>query len=107
MANILREVFGQFWKTYKDMGDGTHAEVIDAGLIDPGEVFVDITPSDANDLAAITRGIYVGTGGDLAVHDTEGTAVTFVGLAAGMVHPLRVRRVLNTGTTADDIVGIY
>ena len=106
MANILREVFGQFWKQYTDMGDGTHAEAVDTPLIDPGSTYVEITPSDANDLAAITRGIYVGTSGDLAVHDVDGNAVTFVGLAAGVVHPLRVRRVLAT-STADDIVGVY
>ena len=28
MADILREVFGIFSKRYRDMGDGTHAEVI-------------------------------------------------------------------------------
>lgn len=28
MADILREVFGVLWKRYRDMGDGSHAEVI-------------------------------------------------------------------------------
>ena len=28
MADILREVFGQFWKRFRDVGDGTHAEVV-------------------------------------------------------------------------------
>lgn len=31
MADILREVFGLFDKRYKDMGDGTHAEVLAIG----------------------------------------------------------------------------
>lgn len=30
MADILREVFGIFQKRYRDMGDGTHAEVVAA-----------------------------------------------------------------------------
>ena len=82
MANILREVFGQFWKQYTDMGDGTHAEAVDTPLIDPGRTFVEITPAAADLAGGPTRGIYVGTGGDLDVHDVDGNAVTFVGLAA-------------------------
>lgn len=31
MADILREVFGIFQKRYRDMGDGTHAEVVAIG----------------------------------------------------------------------------
>ena len=44
MADILREVFGLFSKRYRDMGDGTHAEVVAIG----GEVTLDIpeTPLD-------------------------------------------------------------
>lgn len=44
MADILREVFGLFNKRYRDMGDGTHAEVVAIG----GEVTLDMpeTPLD-------------------------------------------------------------
>lgn len=31
MADILREVFGQFWKRFRDMGDGSYAEVMGLG----------------------------------------------------------------------------
>ena len=34
MADVLREVFGQFWKRYADQGDGTHAEVLAIGGVD-------------------------------------------------------------------------
>jgi hypothetical protein len=66
-----------------------------------------ITPDNSNDLATVTRGIYVGVSGDLKVITLGGETVTFVGLAAGMIHPIRVARVLATGTTATSIVGVY
>lgn len=53
-----------------------------------------------------TRGIYVGVSGDLKVVTAGGTTLTFVGLAAGMTHPLRVSKVFATGTTATDIIGL-
>ena len=67
-----------------------------------------ITPHDTNDLTYTTRGIYIGTSGDVKVDMADtGTAITFVGMAAGVVHPLRVTRVYDTDTDADDIVGLY
>ena len=65
-----------------------------------------ITPHNTNDLAVPTRGIYVGVSGDVKV-DIGGVAITLVGLAAGMIHPLQVTRVYATGTTATSIVGVY
>lgn len=50
-------------------------------------------------------GIYVGTGGDLAVKATGGTAVTFKNVPSGSYFPLRVVTVMLTNTTAADIVG--
>jgi hypothetical protein len=79
-----------------------------AGLSSPATRAVAITPHDSNDLADVTRGLYVGVSGDVRVilaGDTS--AVTLTGLAAGMVHPLRVKRVLSTSTTATGIVGLY
>lgn len=63
-----------------------------------------ITPSDATEFQA-TRGIYVGTSGDLAVVMYDGSEVIFVSAAVGY-HPIRVTKVLSAGTTADDIVGL-
>lgn len=65
-----------------------------------------ITPSDANAIQK-TKGIYVGASGDLRVEMAGGGVVTFVDLAAGVVHPLQVIRVYATGTTATGIVGLY
>ena len=67
-----------------------------------------ITPSDAALLPNETRGLYVGTAGDVAVVLVDDTAtVTFVGLVAGSVYPLRIKQVNSTNTTASNLVGLY
>lgn len=66
-----------------------------------------ITASDAVDLAAETRAIYVGSGGALAVVLSSGDEVVLAGIAGGAILPLRVSRVLATGTTAGDLVALY
>lgn len=66
-----------------------------------------VTPNDGTDLATPTRGIYVGASGDLKVDMRGVGTVTFVGLAAGMIHPICARRVYATGTTATGILGVY
>ena len=79
----------------------------DAAVSEPATRAVAIAPDDEADLAEVTRGIYIGVSGDVEVilqGDTE--AVTFVAMAAGIVHPLRVLRVLE-GTTATDLIGVY
>lgn len=73
----------------------------------PADDAADVTPSDTVDLGAVTRGLYVGVAGDVAVIMKDGGAVTFSGLAAGVAHPLRVSRVKATGTTATGIVALY
>jgi len=50
----------------------------------------------------------VGTAGDVAVVLVDDTAtVTFVGLVAGSVYPLRIKQVNSTNTTASNLVGLY
>lgn len=73
----------------------------------PARHAVAITPDNSNDLVTVTRGIYVGTAGDLAVVMVGGETVTFVGLTAGVLYPLAVARVKLTGTTADNLIGVY
>lgn len=65
-----------------------------------------VTPDDDNDLAGgVTRALYVGTEGDLAVMTARGNVVTFRNAAAGY-HPIRAIRVMEA-TTAADIVALY
>lgn len=67
-----------------------------------------ITPDDDNDLSTMPRGIYIGSAGDvnaIAADDTD--PVLFPLLQPGSVLPIRVRRVLEAGTTVRVLVGIY
>ncbi|MGA9772357.1 MAG: hypothetical protein WBV94_25210 [Blastocatellia bacterium] len=66
-----------------------------------------ITPADSADIAQVTRGLYVGGAGNVKVDMAGGETVTFTGLAVGVVHALRVKRVYQTGTTATSILGLY
>ena len=68
-----------------------------------------ITPNDAADLSDYTRGILVGVAGNvtlLLMSDTGDTG-RVVYLAAGVIHPLAVRKVFATGTAATGIVGFH
>lgn len=65
-----------------------------------------VAPSDAADLQETTRALYIGSGGDLAVFMLMGEALLLRGVPQGVLLPLRVTRVLQTGTTATDIVGL-
>lgn len=65
-----------------------------------------ITPSNTVPLANPTSGIYVGVGGDLAVEMLDGSTVTFVGVADASWLPIRVSKVLSTGTGAASLVGL-
>ncbi|MGR3699462.1 MAG: spike base protein, RCAP_Rcc01079 family [Roseovarius sp.] len=66
----------------------------------------DVTPSDAADLLQMTRGVMVASAGDLAVVLKSGDAVTLPALSPGVIYPIRIARVLATGTTATGIKGL-
>lgn len=67
-----------------------------------------ITPSDSVVLPYITRAIYIGVGGDVSLILTkDNSAVLFKNVVAGSLLPLRVKQVMNTNTTATNIVGVY
>lgn len=77
------------------------------GITQPGTKLFAITKHDTNELAYVTRGIWVGGAGNiaiLAVDDSD--AVTLVGVAAGTLIPIRAKKVMSTNTTATSIVGI-
>lgn len=66
-----------------------------------------ITASDTADLRQVTRGLYVGVQGNVRVALEDGSIVTLVAMAAGVVHPFAVKRVYSTSTTATDLVAVY
>lgn len=76
------------------------------GLDSPAYDIFSITPSDGADLAQTTRGLWVGTGGNVSVITKGGTTVTITNVADGSILPFRVARVRSTGTTASNILGL-
>ena len=77
-----------------------------AGLESPARDGFAITPNDGADLPSVTRAIYVGSGGDVAVTMKSGASVTFTGLLAGTILPVRVSAVAATGTSASNLIGL-
>ena len=65
-----------------------------------------VTPSDSVNLGLAARALYIGSNGNVAVITRGGQTVTFVGIVAGTILPVRVSRVLSTGTTAGNIVAL-
>ncbi len=77
-----------------------------SGLESPAyDAFV-ITPTNAVALATVTRAIYVGTGGDIALTMKSGSAVTLKSVPSGSIVPVRATEVAATGTTASNLVGL-
>lgn len=76
-------------------------------LLSPARRCAMVTPSDTNLLPLASKALYVGVAGNvalLAVGDTH--PVTFTGVPAGTVLPVRVQQVLATGTTAGALVAL-
>jgi hypothetical protein len=66
---------------------------------------VAVVVSDST-IIPVTRGLFVGTGGNVAVRMADGMTLTFTGVLAGIL-PLQVDRVLSTGTTASNMIALY
>lgn len=67
-----------------------------------------VTPSNSTPLADGCRGIYVGGAGDVAIKaEQDSAAVTFVGVPAGTILPIRALYVMSTNATATSIVALF
>lgn len=80
----------------------------------PGAGIVEITQSDANDIAKSNltgeypRAIWVGGDGNVKITAADGSVGTFEGVTAGTLLPVQTRRVWDNGTTVTAaIIGIY
>ncbi len=67
---------------------------------------VAVVPSDTVDLETVASALHVGTAGALCVITFGGETVTFPHVPVG-TFPLRVSRVKDTGTDADNIIALY
>lgn len=76
------------------------------GLTSPAVAAATIEPDDAQDLEYVTRALYIGQGGDVNVMLKSGDTVLLRNMQASVFYPLRAVRVLASGTTAADIVGL-
>lgn len=71
-----------------------------------------VTPSDSTSFAfGVTKGLFVGTGGNIAVvmvGDGDSSKVTvFTNVLGGTILPVQATRVNSTSTTASNIVALY
>lgn len=70
-----------------------------------------VTPNDTTDLSNVTRWLWIGGAGNVAVvpagAETNSGPVTITGVAAGTLLPIRVSRVKATNTTATNIVALW
>jgi hypothetical protein len=74
---------------------------------DPAYYAASISPSNDTDLTNPVRAIYIGGAGAVVITTVAGTDVTFSGLPAGMILPVRAKRVKAAGTTATGLVGLW
>ncbi len=82
-------------------------EKYNAGLDSPASDGLAVTPHDSTDLTTAARALYIGVAGNVALETTEGTVLTFVGLLAGSILPVRTIRVNSTDTTATNIIALF
>lgn len=67
-----------------------------------------VTPHDSNELANVSKALYVGGAGNVSVIAADdSTAVTFTAVPAGSILPVRAKIVRSTSTTATAIVALY
>jgi len=89
-----------------DLSDVGEVMVEDVAIAPPADIFV-ITPSDDDNLEHATRGIYIGTAGNIKLTTTNGKTGTFVNVAAGSILPIQAIKVFETDTNAANLVGVY
>lgn len=66
-----------------------------------------IVPDDTVELTSIPKALYIGTGGSLTLVCVDGgEEVTFANLPNAFILDVRAARIMASGTTATDIVGL-
>jgi|TARA_R100001163_G_C5058306_1_gene194903 hypothetical protein len=68
---------------------------------------VDVVPATLETLVIPGAVLYIGTGGNIKVDTVSGDTVTFKNVADGSVLAVQVKKVYNTGTSANDIIALY
>lgn len=76
-----------------------------SNVSDPARYGVTVTPSNSVNLPAPTRGLHIGTAGNISIEMSNGTVV-FPNVQVG-IFPVQCTRVNATGTTASNIVAMW
>lgn len=66
-----------------------------------------VTPHASTNLAQVSRGIYVGGGGDVAAVMASGAVLVFSAVPAGTLLPIRCIRINAVNTTATLMLALY
>ena len=92
--------------------DGTQAVV--TGIVDDNTLDVSTNLFAASGKNYVIDGeneegsvLYVGTAGNLKVTTVAGDEVTFLNVSSGQFFPVQVKKVFNTGTSADNILALW
>lgn len=75
--------------------------------VSPARSATAVVPSDTTTLPHVSRALYIGQGGDLAVVMAGGEQATFEAVPSGSILPIRVSRVNATNTTANGVVSLW
>ncbi len=66
-----------------------------------------VTPNDTSELMQVSRALYVGQGGDVALTLADGDTLVFEAVPSGSILPVRASIVRVTGTTAAAIIALW
>ena len=77
------------------------------GLDSPADHAAAVTPHDTNELATVSRYLWVGGAGNVKLTTVGGDTVTFTSVAAGTLLRVRAKVVFATLTTATLIVALW
>lgn len=77
------------------------------GLDSPYAHAAAVSPHDTNELAYVTRAVFVGGAGNLKYTSAGGETVTLTGVTAGSVLCIRAKLIFSTGTTATNIAAFW
>jgi hypothetical protein len=73
----------------------------------PARRCIAVTPSDSDNLGAVTKAVYVGVEGDVSlvpIDNPDNAGILFKNVPSGSWLPVRARRIRATGTTATNLV---
>lgn len=73
---------------------------------DPAIGAVSPTP-DVDVIPTYSRALWVGGAGNVSVVTSVGETAIFVGVQAGTLLPIRIKRVNSSGTTASSLLALY